>query len=98
MIIDFPTQNAIEDIIKRFFRIEARRRVRLFLKNGTWPTAGNSRTITDSDVLDTSLIVIQHTSAHNGLWHIVVSSTGGSFIVYSSAIEDGSPTFNYMIL
>ena len=95
---DFLIKSAVENIIKSFFRIEARRRVIFFLKNGTWTTAGNSRTITDSDVVSTSLIVIQHTSAHNGLWHVVVASAGGSFVVYSSVLEDGSPTFNYMIL
>jgi len=67
-------------------------------KTGTWPTAGNTRTITDEDVRENSLVVISHTSAYNGSWFVTVPSGGGSFTITSSAVEDGSPTFDYELL
>lgn len=66
-------------------------------KSGTWSTAGNAMTVTDDDVRENSIIVISHTSAYNGSWYVTVNASGGSFIINSSVVEDGSPTFFYEI-
>lgn len=67
------------------------------VKTGSWSSVGNQLTVTDGDVRENSIILIQNTSAYNGRWYVSVPSGGGSFTVTSDVVEDGSPTFNYEI-
>ena len=66
------------------------------VKTGTF-TAANSLIVTDGDVRENSIILIQHTSGAQGNWYVTVPAGGGSFTVRSSVVEDGLPTFNYEI-
>ena len=67
-------------------------------KTGSFSSVSNQVTVTDGDVLEESIIVIANTSSRNGVWHYVIASGGGSFVVHSSVVEDGTPTFSYEIL
>lgn len=68
------------------------------VKTGTWSAVGLTKTVTDEDVRENSVIVIHNTSARNGRWYISTITAGTSFVITSSDIEDGSPTFRYEIL
>lgn len=65
-------------------------------KTRTWAIAGLTDAVTDDDVLENSLIFIQHTSAHDGRWRVSVSA--GSFTVTSSDPEAATVTYTYLIL
>lgn len=64
--------------------------------SNTWTADGTTNTVTDANVTASSIIVIMHTSAPNGLWYITPSA--GSFLITSSDPETAGLTFKYLIL
>lgn len=60
------------------------------LVSQAWATNGNTHTVTDANVHSNSLIVLQNTSARNGLWYVTVSE--GSFVITSSDSESATTT------
>lgn len=60
------------------------------LTSQTWTTTGNTHTVSDANVHANSLLVIQNTSARNGLWYVTV--TEGQFIITSSDSESATTT------
>lgn len=60
------------------------------LASNAWAVTGNTCTVTDANVHANSLIVLQNTSARNGLWYVVCSE--GSFTITSSDSESATTT------
>lgn len=63
-----------------------------------WLTTGNTDTVTDASVHPSNAILITPVGSQPaGFWKVVVSSTGGSFVVTSTDSESAGLTYNYFI-
>lgn len=72
----------------------------------TWATTGNTDTVTDVNITNSTAVVIIHTGVPAGFWKVVVTPTtvngatltAGSFTVTSSDAEQSGLTYSYKYL